>query len=274
MKTVKNNILNFIKFFYKHLNFLFPELISFFKNGFNVKRFLAYKDFWVNYLQYNSLNKDEKFKANISSSIPMTIEKYSQAGSINKHYSLQDLWAAKKVYESKVEKHYDIGSRVDGFIFHCLVFTKVVMLDIRPLEISVKNLEFIKTNAMNLSNIASNSISSISSLHAIEHFGLGRYGDPIDPEGYKKVINEIKRVVKRGGNVYISVPIGSQRVEFDAHRVFDPLTISELFCNDDQFRLIEFSYIDDNENLIINGEIKNARKCIFGCGLFHFRKIY
>ena len=73
--------------------------------------------------------------------------------------------------------------------------------------------------------------------------------------------------------MYISVPIGRERVEFDAHRVFNPYTIYNAFCNDNFFELIEFSYIDDNENLVINGKMEEAKDLDFGCGLFHFRKI-
>lgn len=65
-----------------------------------------------------------------------------------------------------------------------------------------------------------NYCDSISSLHAIEHFGLGRYGDPIDYFGYLKALQNIAKIVKTGGTFYFSVPIGPQRIEFNAHRVF------------------------------------------------------
>jgi hypothetical protein len=34
---------------------------------------------------------------------------------------------------------------------------------------------------------------SLSCLHALEHFGLGRYGDPIDPRGHEKGITRWRR---------------------------------------------------------------------------------
>jgi hypothetical protein len=64
---------------------------------------------------------------------------------------------------------------------------------------------------------------SISCLHAIEHFGLGRYGDPIDPEGHIKGFNNIVRMPKPDSRLFISVPIASRtQVCFNAHRVLRP----------------------------------------------------
>ena len=67
----------------------------------------------------------------------------------------------------------------------------------------------------------SDSCDSISSLHALEHFGLGRYGDKIDPYGYMKGITNITKVLKSKGIFYFSVPMGKQRIEFNAHRIFN-----------------------------------------------------
>jgi hypothetical protein len=66
---------------------------------------------------------------------------------------------------------------------------------------------------------------SLSCLHAIEHFGLGRYGDPIDPLGYKKGIANMASLLSTGGVFYLSTPIGRERVEFNANWVFNPNTI-------------------------------------------------
>lgn len=66
---------------------------------------------------------------------------------------------------------------------------------------------------------------SVSCLHAIEHFGLGRYGDPINPEGYQQGIITMAQLLRPGGTFYLSTPIGKERVEFNASWVFDPRTI-------------------------------------------------
>lgn len=214
-------------------------------------------------------NSGSGFPLSLTRSYPALHDWFEQAGTLPRHYFFQDLWGARKVFASGVKEHYDIGSRVDGFIGHCLCFTEVVMLDIRALHIPVKGLSFRQANCMSMSNIETNSISSISSFHAIEHFGLGRYGDPIDPLGHEKALSEIQRVVTIGGAIYLGVPIGVQRLEFNAHRIFDPITIICLFKDCD---LVEFSVIDDQDVLHENQAPEKWRHLNFGCGLFHFKK--
>lgn len=200
---------------------------------------------------------------------PCLVDRFEPAGRVSRHYFWQDLWAARKIFALGMQRHYDIGSRLDGFIAHCLTFTEVVMLDIRPLPIQIPGLVFQEANCMNMKHILDRSITSLSSLHAIEHFGLGRYGDPVDPLGHEKAIMEIQRVVGCNGHILFSVPIGIQRLEFDGHRVFDPFEIIRLFAKCD---LKEFSYIDDENVLHENVNIKNCPTLNFGCGLYHFQK--
>lgn len=62
----------------------------------------------------------------------------------------------------------------------------------------------------------------------LEHFGLGRYGDPIHPNGYKTGFANLASLLRPGGRFYLSTPIGQERVEFNANWVFDPATILGL----------------------------------------------
>ena len=85
---------------------------------------------------------------------------------------------------------------------------------------NVKNIHFVQADLMADCSHLHNSSTSISSLHAIEHFGLGRYGDPVRPDGHLLGLDNIYRILRNEGKFYFSVPIGPQRVEFNAHRVF------------------------------------------------------
>jgi hypothetical protein len=220
-----------------------------------------------NFIIYKRQNNSDNFNANIINSNPNLYDRFEKGGNIPKHYFHQDLWMAQKVYYNNPSNHYDIGSRLDGFISHCLVFTDVTMLDIRDINHKIQNLSFIRANAMNMENIESNSISSISSLHVVEHFGLGRYGDPINPNGYKHVIKEIQRVASK--DIYISVPIGAQRLIFDSHRIFNPVNIIQLF---NQCILDSFAAIDDNDSLRLDLDPTECQNFDYGCGLYHFKK--
>jgi SAM-dependent methyltransferase len=234
------------------------------------KFFKGFYYFWSDYRKYKkAYKKGGAFPLKLFDIYPAYYDRFENAGNASGYYFYQDLWGASKVFKSGIKKHYDIGSRVDGFIAHCLAFTKVVMMDVRPLKNEVKNLEFIKCDCMNMSNIESDSISSLSTLHAVEHFGLGRYGDPVDPEGYLKAVSEIKRIVSRGGNLYFSVPVGVERLEFNGHRVFNPHHVVEMFSG---FDLKEFSAVDDRDIFIEKADLNEFVNSKFSCGLFHFIK--
>lgn len=187
---------------------------------------------------YNQINKRPSFEYDPKSEYIITRDRYENAGTLDSYF-WQDLWAARLIYDTKPDKHYDIGSRVDGFITHLLTFgQRVVQIDIRPLNVDVDGYEFVCADATTLYGIDDNRIDSLSALCSLEHFGLGRYGDNIDPEACFKCFDAIQRVIRIGGYAYISVPIGREHLEFNAHRVFLPQTIIDAFS---EMKLIEFS---------------------------------
>jgi len=163
--------------------------------------FTGFYHYAIDLLRYRKADSlvHSGFTIRLRNTFPCLIDRYENAGSLPRHYFWQDLWGARKVFRSGVKHHYDIGSRLDGFIAHCLPFCEIVMMDIRPLPIQIPNLQFQLTNCMDMNQIPDDSISSLSCLHAIEHFGLGRYGELIDPLGHQKAIAEMKRIVRWGG---------------------------------------------------------------------------
>lgn len=113
------------------------------------------------------------------------------------------------------------------------------LIDIRPLSSNLPFVDFTQADATYLDGISDNSISSISALCSLEHFGLGRYGDSVDPEACFKAFKAIQRVLKSGGHCYISIPIGKEHVEFNAHRIFYVQTIIDEFS---ECEVIEIMY--------------------------------
>ena len=117
---------------------------------------------------------------------------------------------------------------------------------------------------------------SLSCLHTIEHFGLGRYGDSIDPKGHLKGLEQLKRMVKPGGRLYLSTPIGPQRVEFNAHRIFAAQTVVGWFGTG--WEIERFAYLDDSENMHDNVDLKTADVanhfgCQIGVGIVAARRV-
>lgn len=83
-------------------------------------------------------------------------------------------------------------------------------------------------------------------------------------------------MLKSGGMFYFSTPIGEQRIEFNAHRVFSVGFLLSLFTDD--YELKSFSFIDDNNHFHpeakLNDEnIKNNFGCTYGCGIFELQKL-
>tara|TARA_X000001388_G_C2230833_1_gene123117 strand:+ start:108 stop:1076 length:969 start_codon:yes stop_codon:yes gene_type:complete len=58
------------------------------------------------------------------------------------------------------------------------------------------------------------------SISSFEHDGLGKYGDPLDPWGDIKAMKRMKDTIKKGGILYLAVPIGKDRLDWNAHRVY------------------------------------------------------
>jgi len=182
---------------------------------------------------------------------------------------------ARKIFLAAPQRHVDIGSRVDGFVAHVASFREIEVFDIRPMEMSIPNVRFVKMDLMGDSSDYADYTDSISSLHAIEHFGLGRYGDPIDVNGHLKGLDNIYRMLRKGGTFYFSVPIGRQRVEFNAHRVFSIRYLFDLL--NPRYELLSLSYVDDAGALhadvaIDEAALETSFGCEIGCGIFELRK--
>jgi len=206
---------------------------------------------------------------------PVLDERYSKAGIMSGHYFHQDLHVARRIWKYNPQKHVDLGSRIDGFVAHVATFREVEILDIRTQESKVKNITFRQLDLMQLPVDMVGYCDSFSSLHAIEHFGLGRYNDPIDAMGYQKAIENVAKILKPKGVFYFSVPIGPQRIEFNAHRVFSVKYIMDLLSLN--FDLVHFSYVDDQGDLhkhvpMHSNDISNNFDCYYGCGIFELTR--
>lgn len=185
----------------------------------------------------------------------------------DRHYFYQDIWAFHHIVDKHVESHIDIGSNV-VFVGMLTTVTRVLFIDIRPLTATLERFSSVGGSILQLP-FPDNSVPSLSCLHVAEHIGLGRYGDPLDPQGTLKAAEELSRVLAPGGNLYFSVPVGRPRVCFNAHRVLDPTRVLDYFRG---LELVEFSGIDDERNFQRNVQPTSLKNSEYACGLFWFRK--
>jgi len=222
------------------------------------------------YWQFRKMNQEWR----IGTPFPCLADRFESSGVTRGHYFHQDLYVARLVYEANPNRHVDIGSRIDGFVSHLACFRTVEVFDVRKNFSSVENIIFRQKNLMQTSEDYALYCDSLSCLHALEHFGLGRYGDPIDPSGHEKGLKSMLQMLAPGGRFYFSVPIGPERVDFNAHRVFNIQTVLRL-CN--MLRLINFAYIDDSGELHHVQDLKivlqeTAFGQNYGLGIFTFEK--
>jgi ubiquinone/menaquinone biosynthesis C-methylase UbiE len=173
----------------------------------------------------------------------------------------------EKVLEAKPREHVDVAStyELSGYLSKIVPTT---FIDLRPIKTSLKNLK-IKRGDMLHMPFKDRSVRSLSSLHSIEHVGLGRYGGEINPQGTHQACKELSRILAKNGKLYISVPIGKEKVCFNAHRIFSPMTIISFFKD---LRLISFSVVDDNSKFIENTRPEKYTNLNYGCGLFIFAR--
>ena len=187
----------------------------------------------------------------------------------DRHYVFHTAWAARIIASNRPIEHVDISSLL-YFVVLISAFVPVRFYDYRPVDLGLDNLVSGKADLLNLP-FSDGSIQSLSCMHVVEHLGLGRYGDPIDPDGDIKAIKEIKRVMACGGDLLFVVPIGQPRVLFNAHRIYSYEQIMDMF-ND--LELINFSLIPDNPRdggLIDMASKELADSQSYGCGCFWFR---
>jgi hypothetical protein len=182
---------------------------------------------------------------------------------------------ANFISQVKPIRHIDIGSRVDGFVAHVASFREIEVLDIRPMEQSIhQNIQFNQMDLMS-NQSSSNITDSLSCLHAIEHFGLGRYGDPINPNGHLIGFNNMVNLVRPKGIFYISFPVNSSETKtyFNAHRVFHFKEILS-WQGFENLSLIRFDLVDDRGDLHTDININEVdMKFEYGCGIYTFKKI-
>jgi hypothetical protein len=229
------------------------------------------------YPQYRAQSRQfRELGGNITHRFPILTDYDAAAGSASGHYFHQDLLVASFIHAKNPLKHIDIGSRIDGFVAHVASFRIIEVMDIRALESTGHpNISFIQADLMDGIGVQSDMTDSVSCLHAIEHFGLGRYGDPLDPNGHLKGFNNIVRMLKPGGTLYISFPIGrANEVHFNAHRVFTPRDILGWALDGSCLALERFDFVDDRGNLHRDVNVRAVEVDVsYGCGIYTFAKL-
>jgi SAM-dependent methyltransferase len=234
-----------------------------------IMRFVSYVQFLGDYLRFRKMAKDGRLSLQWRDRYPCLDERTAVTG-FDRHYLYHPAWAARVLADIRPNRHLDISSSLQ-FCSLVSAFVPVSFFDFRPAEIFLSNLESGQADICALP-FADGSIQSLSCMHVVEHVGLGRYGDPLDPDGDLKAMAELKRVLAPGGNLLFVVPVGKPRIQYNAHRIYSYDQVREAFAD---FDLKEFSLIPDGREdggLIRNATPEMADRQSYGCGCFWFRR--
>lgn len=82
------------------------------------------------------------------------------------------------------------------------------------------------------------------SISTLEHTGLGRYGDPLNPDGDIEWMQQAKSMLKRGGLLILALPVGKDRLFWNAHRQYGEKRLKKLFDGWDVIDTFGFSPSD------------------------------
>jgi SAM-dependent methyltransferase len=222
----------------------------------------GYRRFCADLRRYKQLLPDATIS--LADAYPQ-IHDRTATSAIDSHYFHQDVWAARRVAELGPEHHVDVGSRVD-YVGFLTAITAITFVDIRPLEVDIEGLTSIAGSIVDMP-FDDRSLSSLSCLHVAEHIGLGRYGDPLDPEGTRNAAAELQRVLAPGGQLLFSLPVGRPRTCFNAHRIHDPTDVVQMFP---ELEIVEFAGVDDDDRFRRRRELEELAGARYACGLFHF----
>ena len=211
-------------------------------------------------------NNDDRFTVQLKDIYPCLGDKLPKTP-FDHHYTYHPAWAARILATTKPEYHVDFSS-ILSFGSIVSAFIPIKFYDYRPADLNLSNWESGFADLKNLP-FETDSQPSVSCMHTVEHIGLGRYGDPIDPHGDLIAIAELKRIVQLGGDMLFVTPVGKARIEFNAHRIYSYEMIVDAFA---PFTLAGFSLVPDEGGFIDNADPALVAQQSYGCGCFWFKK--
>jgi SAM-dependent methyltransferase len=213
--------------------------------------------------------KDGRFTVKFSDLFPCLLDR-TPSTNFEPHYLFHPAWAARVVSQIAPQKHIDISSTLH-FSTIVSAFVPVDFYDYRPVDLRLSGLNTLRGDLMKLP-FEDNTVESISCLHTVEHVGLGRYGDPLDPDGDIRAAKELLRVTKPGGSLIFVTPVGKPLIAFNAHRIYSYQQVLDLFPD---MTVREFSLVPDDYKkygLIQNADPSMVQDQNWACGCFWFEK--
>ena len=146
------------------------------------------------------------------------------------YYGQVDQWLYKalEIYSIKNQRVLIFGSAKPWYEAICCVYKckscTVIEYNVPDFDI-VSNLSYVHVDDIQGQYDVGFSISTF------EHSGLGRYGEPIDPDADLKAMQQAKTLIKPKGKLFLSVPVSftfQDTLEWNAMRVYGAFRLPTL----------------------------------------------
>ena len=166
-------------------------------------------------------------------------------------YPQTDSWlhTALKYYSIAKQSVVVLGSVTPWYEAVCLAYgARPVTVEYakrttnHPILMTMNSGEFLNINEQ---------FDAAMSISSIEHDGLGRYGDPINPNGDLQAMRLLKRKLKPGGLLFLGIPIGLDTLVWNAHRIYGEIRLPLLL---EGWELVDRFYYKDSDLMIDTGD--------------------
>lgn len=129
---------------------------------------------------------------------------------------------------------------------------------VTTIEYSKINIESPLINFLNVSDIKEEKYDIIVSFSSLEHDGLGRYGDPINPNGDVEAVSEAYEMLNTNGYFICGLPVGVGCIEGNWHRIYNQTRLDRLFNNFNKISSIPYPYkSSSNDSFYSNANFQN-----------------
>jgi SAM-dependent methyltransferase len=168
------------------------------------------------------------------------VDERTPTTTVDPWYFHQDIWAARKVLQRNPAWLLDVGGTA-SYIGFMSLFRPVTSVELRPMPVETPGLTQYVGSVTDLP-FDTGTVPMASCLSVIEHVGLGRYGDNINPYGSVQAIVELERVLQPGGRLLLSVPVGPEAATlFNEHRLLD---YKQVMAWMEHSRLVDHLFIE------------------------------
>ena len=206
------------------------------------------KGFLFSYFEYLNFRKmmDICYPEQISISFPVKIlpKEYISPFEFFDYYAVFYYWVCNDLYSfGSGKKILSLGGVKMGDAIISLRNEVYSMVLCDPKD----KISKVKYIVMDISDLKENNLFeenffdvflSPATLHLI---GLGRYGDKLNPCAIFDFIVFLKKVLKKGGYIYICIPMGKPALIFNRHWIYDFETIKKIFCD---FEVVDY-FVDE-----------------------------